>query len=389
MTKLNRILAAGVAGVLCGIMTTAAESQQVTVSGPTTTFRLPTQASQAGGGIDFAHAKPMPLPAARALPPSQGEAIRNALEPGAIFGQSGASEGAPGTGEQFPVQLVAPQDLSQIGGGVEPEEFGTSGQPYTTSEVNAYGDATVNYYPFRAAGKLWFLEGSSTFVCSASLIYPGIVVTAAHCVANYGRNQFYSSWQYGPAYTNGSAPYGIWTAAFATVLTAYLNGTDNCAQFGVICPDDVALITLNAQSGRYPGSTTGWFGYGWNGYSYNGSGQVLISQLGYPVALDSGVIMERNDSQGFIASSLSNNTIIGSLMTGGSSGGPWLVNLGAPPSLSGTSFGTYPFHNLVVGVTSWGYNDTTVKQQGAAPFTSGNILVLVNAVCAAAPPACS
>src|SRR6516225_10458024 len=109
MTKLNRILAAGVAGVLCGIMTTAAESQQVTVSGPTTTFRLPTQASQAGGGIDFAHAKPMPLPAARALPPSQGEAIRNALEPGAIFGQSGASEGAPGTGEQFQVQLVAPQ----------------------------------------------------------------------------------------------------------------------------------------------------------------------------------------------------------------------------------------------------------------------------------------
>jgi hypothetical protein len=208
-------------------------------------------------------------------------------------------------------------------------------------------------------------------------------------VANYGKNQFYSSWQYGPAYSNGTAPYQIWNAASATVLTAYLNGTDNCAQFGVICPDDVAVLTLVPQSGRYPGFYTGWLAYGWNGYSYNGSGQALISQLGYPAALDSGVIMERNDSQSFIASSLSNNTIIGSLMTGGSSGGPWLVNLGAPPSLSGISFGTYPIHNVVVGVTSWGYTDTTVKQQGAAPFTSGNILVLVNKVCGATPAACS
>ena len=29
-------------------------------------------------------------------------------------------------------------------------------------------------------------------MCSASLIKPGIVVTAAHCVANYGQHQFYS-----------------------------------------------------------------------------------------------------------------------------------------------------------------------------------------------------
>jgi V8-like Glu-specific endopeptidase len=387
MINLKRILAIGVASVLSFIVAHPGQSQQVTVSGPTTTIRLPAQTNQAGGGIDFAHANAMPLPAARVVPPSQTEAARQALEPGAIFGNSGVSVGEPGSGEMSPVQLLAPQELPQAGG-VEPEEFGTSGQPYTTSQVNALGDLTVNYYPFRAAGKLWFLIGNSTYVCSASLIYRGIVVTAAHCVANYGQHQFYSSWQFAPAYNNGSAPYGIWTAASATILSAYYNGTDNCAQFGVICPDDVAVITLNAQSGVYPGAATGWYAYGWNGYSYNGSGQALISQLGYPVALDNGVIMERDDSQGFISSSLSNNTIIGSLMTGGSSGGPWLVNLGWPPSLSGIGFGTYPNHNTVVGVTSWGYNDTTVKQQGAAPFTSGNIVVLANTVCASAPPAC-
>ena len=168
--------------------------------------------------------------------------------------------------------------------------------------------------------------GANSFVCSASLIKPGIVVTAAHCVANYGQSQFYSGWTFVPAYNNGSAPYGTWTAASATILTKYYIGTDSCAQFGVICPDDVALLTLNPQSGSYAGNAAGWFGYGWDGYGFNASSQALITQLGYPVALDGGLLMERNDSQGFVAPSLSNNTIIGSLMTGGSSGGPWLVN---------------------------------------------------------------
>jgi hypothetical protein len=192
-----------------------------------------------------------------------------------------------------------------------------------------------------------------------------------------------------PAYNNGSAPYGSWTAATVTVLTSYYDGTDNCTQYGVICADDVAVITLNPQNGRYAGHYAGWFAYGWNGYSCNSSSQALITQLGHPVALDGGLLMQRNDSQGFVSTSLSNNTIIGSLMTGGSSGGPWLVNFGLPPSLSGISFGTAATYDVVVGVTSWGYIDTSVKQQGASPFTSGNIVVLVNKVCGDTPAACS
>lgn len=75
-------------------------------------------------------------------------------------------------------------------------------------------------------------------------------------------------------------------------------------------------------------------------------------------------------------------------MTGGSSGGPWAVNLGMPPILSGTSFGAGSDYNAVVGVTSWGYNDTAVKQMGASPFTTENIVGLVGAACGAEPAAC-
>ena len=340
--------------------------------------------------IDYAGAQALSLPMAATPPPSLRDVLLGPWPQGSATGTPGGSPGRAGDGQPSPLTLAPPRALATAdGGNAQPEEFGTAGQPYTTSRVNAQGDFTGRHYPYSAVGKLFFNIGSSTYLCSASLIKRGIVVTAAHCVANFGRQQFYSNWRFVPAYNNGKAPYGTWTAQTATVLTAYYNGSDPCAQTGVICQDDVALITLAPQSGVYAGTRTGWLGYGWNGYSYNGAGQVQIGQIGYPVALDSGALQERTDSQGFTAASLSNNTIIGSLQTGGSSGGPWTVNLGLQPVLAGTSFGSAADHNIVVGVTSWGYIDGSVKQQGASRFTTGNITVLLSAVCGATPAACS
>jgi hypothetical protein len=45
-------------------------------------------------------------------------------------------------------------------------------------------------------------------------------------------------------------------------------------------------------------------------------------------------------------------------------------------------------HNVVVGVTSWGYIDTAVKEQGASPFLITNIQALVTAACTAYPSWC-
>ncbi|KAB0639576.1 hypothetical protein DF021_34375 [Burkholderia stagnalis] len=380
MSKLiNKIAVAALGSLLAS----GALAQQIRTHGAVTQITLPERALQVAA-IDFKNAKPMPLPRPITAPASMLDSLMYNARP--ALGVPGFAQGGAGDGKQRPVQLVAPIDLSQTG--VQPQEFGTSNQPYTTSQVNAYGNNTQYYYPFRAAGKLFFNIGSATYLCSASLIKPGVVVTAAHCVANFGQRQFYSNWVFVPAYSNGSAPYGTWYGASATVMTSYYDGSDPCAVAGVICQDDIAVIVLSPQGGSYAGNSAGWYGYGWNGYSYNPSGFALIDQLGYPVALDSGVYMERNESQGFVSASNSNNTIIGSLMTGGSSGGPWLVNLGMPPALSGTGFGNAASHNVVVGVTSWGYTDTTVKQQGASPFTSGNIVTLVNTVCGSTPAAC-
>jgi Trypsin len=340
-------------------------------------------------GIDYGNAQPMPLPDSGAAPPSLLDVLLSRQAAGADTGPASVSPGRKGSGALSPVKLAPAKMLPTGDDGVQSQEFGTSGHPFTTSRANLFKNQSSKFYPYSAAGKLFFNIGASTFVCSASLIKRGIVVTAAHCVANFGANQFYTNWRFVPAYNNGTAPFGTWTVASARVLTSYFNGTDSCAVPGVVCTNDVALLTLNSQAGAYPGPKTGYLGYGVNGYSYNSSGQALITQLGYPVALDAGALMERTDSQGYTAAGFSNNTVIGSLQTGGSSGGPWVVNLGLAPALNGTSFGTGAAHNIVVGVTSWGYISTAIKEQGASRFTSGNISVLVSASCTATPTACS
>ena len=211
-------------------------------------------------------------------------------------------------------------------------------------------------------------------------------------MANYGAKQFYSGWTFVPALYNSTAPYGQFTVAKAYVMTAYYNGTDSCYQRGVVCANDMAVLVANKNaSGSYPGTYTGWFGYGWNGYgfaTYNNVKTALINQLGYPVSHDAGLMMQRTDSQGYVNSTMSGNTVWGSRQTGGSSGGPELVNLGIAASLSGVAYGSDAGYNTVVGVTSWGYTDLTVKEQGASPFTSSNIVALVNTACAAYPAAC-
>ena len=336
------------------------------------------------GAVDFVNAKAMPLPANNS--PVDPQAQINALMSKASLGTPGFSAGADGNGSGAlsPVFLGTPAAADD---GIASQDFGTQNHPFSTARADLYTTATNTNYPYAPAGKLFFQIGSSNYICSASLIKKGVVVTAAHCVANYGAKAFYHNWQFVPGYRNGSAPYGVWTVKTAYVLTAYYNGTDACYQYGVICPDDVAVLILNPSGTSYPGSTTGYFGYGYNGYGFAGS-TTQITQLGYPAGLDNAAYMERNDSYGYKNSTYSSNTIIGSNMNGGSSGGPWLVNFGIPATLTGETNGSAPSSDVVVGVTSWGYTSNTPKEQGAAPFTSGNIVPLVSAACTAVPGAC-
>lgn len=293
-----------------------------------------------------------------------------------------------------------------------PEAFGSAKMPFTTSRVavQVLGTSTsaamtpVTSYPYRATGKLWARFGSSWFVCTASLIGKGILVTAAHCIHEYGRKGpgFANAIEWDPAtYSTTGRPYGRYSYRYAAIPSPYYNGTDTCTTRGVVCNNDIAVIVLWPVGGVMPGNRLGWYRYGWNGYSFVTSPvfgnrhMAQISQLGYPVSHDGGYQMQRTDAAGvYYTSGNLKNTQIGSAQTGGSSGGPWLVNLGTPPVVSGVSRGNSVLQS-VVGVTSYqsttyGYNRLGSswfgqnKEFPAANYGgrgAGNIGYMVNYVC--------
>lgn len=337
---------------------------------------------------DYAHARAMPLPAAQGAakpgPSGQGASMRRGGSPGHEAGRAGSGVAAP------ELLFTGKADRGPHTSGVGTEQVGLQNQPFTTSRANIESMKGKLAYPFTAVGRLFFDIGSATYVCSASLIKPGVVVTAAHCVSQFGANTYYTNFKYVPAYSNGVAPYGVWVPQGVAAPTKYLNGTTTCASFapGVVCEDDMAVMVLTPKNGRYPGETTGYLGFGWDGDGFNDANLALLTQFGYPVDSDGGEIMQRTDSQAFVDPDSAGNTLLGSEQRGGSSGGPWVADWGIAAKVP-KSLKPQPVHNLVVGVTSWGYTDPRYKQQGAAPFLSSNIVPLVTAACTAVPAACA
>jgi V8-like Glu-specific endopeptidase len=388
-TALHHLASFAIASIVSCTAATAAIAAQpgVAQQGTVTVYMVP--AAPAGvDTMDYVSARPIELPVAHSYSP---EMATNDLIEGLLFGvpqgEPGFSPGGFGDGKTRPVNLGNPAPYIPDSADVTPAAAGASNRPFSTARADLYKGTTSKTYPYRAAGRLFATINGGSGTCSASLIKPGLVVTAAHCVSKFGANQFYSNIRFVPGYRKGAAPFGSWNASQVRVLASYLNGTDPCSQSGVICRNDVAVITLAAQNSKYPGTSTGWYGYGWNGHGFTSSGLTHVTQLGYPSCLDSGNYMERNDAQGLKSASHADNTVIGSLMCPGSSGGPWLINFGLPSKLTGTTAGTYPDPNFVVGTTSW-VSLNTNKEMGASPFLSTNIVPLVNAACAATPHAC-
>ena len=297
--------------------------------------------------------------------------------------------------------------------------FGTSAAPYTTARVavTVLGSSSsalntpVTSYPYRPTGKLYFKIGADNYICSASLIAKGVLVTAAHCVFEFGQRDrgWHTSFVFCPANTTSSGgPYGCYNASLPRILTTYFDGTDVCTQSGVVCNNDIATLLVTPKSGTYVGSRVGWYNYSWNGYSYRASSflgnvtTVQVTQLGYPKAFDSGYQMQRTDAVGwYFASGNLKNTQIGSAQTGGTSGGPWLANFGTVPSLSSDASLGSATTQTIVGVSSYGSTRIGYNRMGSSYFGqnsqyngtygqygAGNIGLLVRDTCTSNAPYC-
>ncbi|TDM08171.1 MAG: hypothetical protein C4K60_01325 [Ideonella sp. MAG2] len=292
-------------------------------------------------------------------------------------GQLGSKGGAKAD-HLFQVESAAPgaQD-----GSISPDAVGTGGLQFTSSRVSPKTLDTT--FPVRTVGKLYFKIGSSTYMCTGSVIKPGVVLTAGHCVhsGNASSTGWYNSFEFIPGYrkvgTTITKPYGSWTN-YVTMYTS----TDWYNSGGAV-PNagDWALIVFNKDaSNKRVGDYTGWLGW-----AYPSMIGKHMTVLGYPGNHDLGGQLHRVDSMVTDYGSLNTGTY-GSDMQGGSSGGPnvlnWRVDYTDSSTLPSENWG-----NVATSVVSWGYVSTTPKVQGGSQF-NGVFANMVNAACTSYPWAC-
>lgn len=362
-------------------------------------FVPPTDTMRAQEAPDTLRAKPA-MPKLKAPPPgdvSYDKAVESIDNQGEGRGQSGGRPNVkPDPQHSKPVQVGTADEAASFEQALAAEEdleaqaIGGSRLSMQFTSTRVYplqADAT---YPLSAIGKLYFRKpDGGSYVCSASVVSPGVVVTAGHCVHNGNglRSGWYNSWTFIPGYrryvsgarTYESRPFGTWNNPI------YVRTSSDWFVGGGSIPNarDIALIVFGATSAGYQiGNYTGWLGWLYPGFIGR-----QITAVGYPVNLDGGLMMHRVEALSAAYGGY-NNGVFGSDMTGGSSGGPIVMNLRADYTDSSAVAPLQNEGNRVVSVVSWGYTAPVHKVQGGSAFDAGFYNQLWQPTCAAVPSAC-
>jgi V8-like Glu-specific endopeptidase len=264
---------------------------------------------------DFLAAEPYPIPEItddmvqdfieKMTPPS---ARGGSTLPGGPPSATGGADGADG------------EDAGQLAGYPYPPPFNQHEVlvPYTT-------------YPYCTIGKLFFKQGTGSYVASAAAIGKNGIWTAGHCV--HSGNGQPSGWStnlvFVPGYKDGAAPCGQFTLRQLFCRTKWYQHGNPGGLF-----EDMGAAIMNPLNGRMLSQVVGWLGFAWN-FPRN---QVWTS-LGYPAAPPfNGQRMFQDTAPYANDGSVPGSPApigIGCSMTGGCSGGPWPLGLGSTNYVNG------------------------------------------------------
>ena len=193
----------------------------------------------------------------------------------------------------------------------------TYGKPAPVPDVDLFRGQQRR--PSSNIGKVFFTLGGRNYVCSANSVSASngsVVSTAGHCVHG-GHGKFASRWVFVPAYENGAAPYGKWAATAFSAPTQWTKGGDISYDTAFVT---VAPLEREARSRRRSAASAIAFdparGLAYEAFGYPAAapfdGQTLKSCAGTASDDPYG----QTQSQGIPCD-----------MTGGSSGGPWFLEL--------------------------------------------------------------
>ena len=207
-------------------------------------------------------------------------------------------------------------------------------KPTTGSPAIAKSEDPVSHI-----GKVFFTLGHSNYVCSGNAVSSdngSTVATAGHCV-NEGPGAYATNFIFVPAYENGAAPYGKWTAKTLYAPTQWVSAGDMTYDtgFAVVNPDSNGDLLTDVVGG--------------SGTAFNPARGLEYTSYGYPAAapFDGQTLKSCTGT----AAKDPNNPQFGTQgipcdMTGGSSGGPWFIGSDS--------------EGLQNSINSYGYNGSAV-----------------------------
>jgi hypothetical protein len=177
-------------------------------------------------------------------------------------------------------------------------------------------------WPRSIHGKLFFSIGSSNYVCSATVVGRNVIATAAHCVSS-GNGLWATNFRFCPGFSQtGVMPgTGCWGVRYVATSSAFFYDADVDYDFACL----VASQTGDQFNGPIGDRT------GWAGLAYNFASAQPIVQFGYPqgAPFDGTTIQQVASTEWYevgMTSGGQSSKYIGSDLTGGSSGGGWLLS---------------------------------------------------------------
>jgi V8-like Glu-specific endopeptidase len=214
------------------------------------------------------------------------------------------------------MRAAQPLDLITVSPGARLDRV-TSGAPAAvapTALPNAGGPWTGAGAIVKTTGRVFFTFGGRTASCSGSAVTSknkSTVITAGHCVKLQGT--WHTNWVFVPAYSNGSTPYGTWTAK-QILSTPQWTASENVSY-------DIGAAVVNPLGGQRLTDAVGG-----QGIAFNQARNQNMYAFGYPAAAPydgskliycSGRVFNEFLGTGDIGMTCN--------MTGGASGGPWFL----------------------------------------------------------------
>src|SRR5262249_12057986 len=276
----------------------------------------------------------------------------------------------------------------------EPQGGGTGGSSITPVfqstqlNFNSFNVADPTQFPYDAHGKVFFTGLNdqfqvTNFACSGTAVdSPNLstVITAGHCVHSHGvwstNFAFVPGYHRDPPDTGPTvSPYGVWAASDLSSPSGWVSTSDAFNQPNFKYDVGAAVVARNS-SGQTLEDVIG----GGRGIMFNQPTAQPFHAFGYPVGgttnhpewgTSHGAFLAESDSDpavtdnGNHASPGPNTLGIGSDMTGGSSGGGWVIFDG-----SGNGF--------VNGLNSYKYTSPPQPDMMYGPYFGDDIEALYN-----------